>query len=1373
MDSYPLEYILHHTALLGISGLGGGSEKAGGDATEQQLLAALLARNSVSPWDDNNHNQSHSPNHGQAAPARKPYFRVVTEWGIDRRESAKLTPRAQTSVLYPDGIMTPLWLRRHRDAAPAVVVHFLRLRSSYPPNQSNQQQIAAQHQISQEIDSAAIAAVNAVRKRVADSCCQQAKFSLVLILDQLPAAYPALESRIQTLRRACALDSRNSLFLLPPPSGSPNEIDDFVNGIQKHLYENAVNYYREHGRRIRKKKSKLAPIGVRPPPVTPVANPIPNLIDIDPIAPPAQPLNPMGWSVRYDFKMAVFAEFRQDLDTATLHYLEAYQTLIDMFHSTLAVGNFSGGNGAEVLVPFTQRWTEARTLADSISIKICKLALYADTPLPAMNQFQKHISNFKCLPEFAGDLSGSAANLSIPGLRTLSAVVPGNGSFEYWAWISKQCRVFGELIELSTKLGLRLPFPPPGSAITSALSATTIISAQSLLTTLSTASTHLSTGESLVTSFGPLSTSVPSIVVQNAGYYYYSAALCMQERSVRFKKSQELAHKYPPPQSIAAIAAATARAAEVQTDHAAQTIELLTKSYEQFKRAKHGRMTLFLAAQIAHAYERAGRDDMGLKFFERIAKTYRKEAWMDGILGAIVSTGVDCARRLGKRRAVVEGLVEMVCEDVVGEESRRVQAWEEVLRILNGSDGDSIQKVDEGRVDVDVDMDTINAFLKIGWQFFKPNSFVRESARFQVTVSTHGLPTSMRLHMIRVLFSNSTLDNLWIDNGENSNSAVSEKVAFIDFSSTIRSVDPNSEAPLAVKSRKISIAHGDLSITPGTKKIFEGQIIPTVAEDVKIKAVVLILEGNSGTLRLNYNVSERTNENTIRRKWFSKSDNAADLRPRFIALNGYGNLSTTRIIQKQPKLTLSLIHAAPILLDEIYPVTLQLKNEEDDDLEGTVEIDFRNFQSSDRAGEEDKSSQIVKDKIILLQTQGVETPQSSSSAASSSTNINLFENFAAAAVVAGLKKQVEAPISDHGLNKIDFGTIKAHSSASVQFYVRALKHPGERSINVSVDFRVLHIPSPFDVDEHVDHLENEYKFHKTESFKVQCIKALECAFVQQPRAVPILSQLDEDSLGLSEAGLFSGELNIDFQRSFGWTLIGTLKTHSPVDLVVRSTRFSNGALIDGITVKVKLVGDEISGSQAQLMKQGDTRNYVFHVIVQSDVLQPLSEISVGGLVIEWKRKQADENDWVFSVIRFPSFDLSYPDVWALLDLPGETKVGNPISLSYRIQNSSSTTMLDLNVLVEPSDAFVFSGYKALQHMRLLPLSERILKFVTVPLISGSCKLPRVKVTRHVVTVADEDETNGTGLSEEIVPLYIAGGGPAEDIVVYVSPSSYQ
>ena len=73
------------------------------------------------------------------------------------------------------------------------------------------------------------------------------------------------------------------------------------------------------------------------------------------------PLDAKGWSVRINFKLAAYSEYKQELDVAIKFYELAYNELTDLFSSTAA------------LPPRSKRWAEARVLADSISYKVSSL----------------------------------------------------------------------------------------------------------------------------------------------------------------------------------------------------------------------------------------------------------------------------------------------------------------------------------------------------------------------------------------------------------------------------------------------------------------------------------------------------------------------------------------------------------------------------------------------------------------------------------------------------------------------------------------------------------------------------------------------------------------------------------------------------------------------------------------------------------------------------------------------------------------------------------------------------------------------------------------------------------------------------------------
>lgn len=85
----------------------------------------------------------------------------------------------------------------------------------------------------------------------------------------------------------------------------------FSTSLQEALWESALEYYTNHSKRVRRKRnrhtqatsayaSSISPSGT-------VA---------------ARPLRPEGWTVRYEYKMACFAEFRGEDEVALKYVLK-------------------------------------------------------------------------------------------------------------------------------------------------------------------------------------------------------------------------------------------------------------------------------------------------------------------------------------------------------------------------------------------------------------------------------------------------------------------------------------------------------------------------------------------------------------------------------------------------------------------------------------------------------------------------------------------------------------------------------------------------------------------------------------------------------------------------------------------------------------------------------------------------------------------------------------------------------------------------------------------------------------------------------------------------------------------------------------------
>ena len=103
---------------------------------------------------------------------------------------------------------------------------------------------------------------------------------------------------------------------------------------------------------------------------------------------------------------------------------------------------------------------------------------------------------------------------------------------------------------------------------------------------------------------------------------------------------------------------------EQKVDHWSLILELFSKAYELFKQHApstpgQSRLTFFIALQIATAYHESGKDELAVKFFERITKTYRRERWKS-LLGPVLRMWCESARRLGAVESCLVLMIEML-----------------------------------------------------------------------------------------------------------------------------------------------------------------------------------------------------------------------------------------------------------------------------------------------------------------------------------------------------------------------------------------------------------------------------------------------------------------------------------------------------------------------------------------------------------------------------------------------------------------------------------------------------------------------------------------------------------------------------------------
>ena len=298
----------------------------------------------------------------------------------------------------------------------------------------------------------------------------------------------------------------------------------------------------------------------------------------------------------------------------------------------------------------------------------------------------------------------------------------------------------------------------------------------------------------------------PGAILQHPGFYYHLAAMCCAERRRRFlemeKANQDNAEM------------ANMIATEKLVDHSSLTIELLTKSYEQFKRYRNGRMTLYLAAEIAGTYYETGKYDMAIKFFERIGKTYRKEKW-HMVLTSILRWSLRCAKELGSWAKAVECLFELMSEDLPMADNKRNDIQKELLDILTIN---PLANTEE-HPPVVIQMDQINAFATCHVQMKNQTNFVGAPIDYQITVKTlkTSPPFTMKLDSIKIMFNDARYNTIITDNGSENEP---KKMELHELST--------------VEKEDSLTASSDLRLSKNQTKVFQGSVLPVECGELKV-----------------------------------------------------------------------------------------------------------------------------------------------------------------------------------------------------------------------------------------------------------------------------------------------------------------------------------------------------------------------------------------------------------------------------------------------------------------------------------------------------------------------------------------------------------
>ena len=272
-----------------------------------------------------------------------------------------ISPLTPSSPIYPDGILTPLWISKHQSRLPAVFMTIFTLTSD--PNKSS----LRDNQLKSEINNV---------RNVFASTNYKTKLVVVLLGEHGATSPLDLDERLSVLRRATSLDTKTLFFL---PSGSQHkEVDEFATTIHSSVQSSCIDYYRDLSKHARRKRNR----STLPPPTVP------------PTSGTSQVLPSQGWNVRYEFKLGVFAEFRQEMEAAARNYESAYEGL---FAPELL----------ESISSWNPLFNEARLLVDIMTLRIIRCQLWNGHTTAAVKSWLNHLRRMQDLIDRRGKGTGN------------------------------------------------------------------------------------------------------------------------------------------------------------------------------------------------------------------------------------------------------------------------------------------------------------------------------------------------------------------------------------------------------------------------------------------------------------------------------------------------------------------------------------------------------------------------------------------------------------------------------------------------------------------------------------------------------------------------------------------------------------------------------------------------------------------------------------------------------------------------------------------------------------------------------------------------------------------------------------------------------
>ncbi|XP_015254366.1 PREDICTED: trafficking protein particle complex subunit 11 [Cyprinodon variegatus] len=122
-----------------------------------------------------------------------------------------------------------------------------------------------------------------------------------------------------------------------------------------------------------------------------------------------------------------------------------------------------------------------------------------------------------------------------------------------------------------------------------------------------------------------------------------------------------------------------------------------------------------------------------------------------------------------------------------------------------------------------------------------------------------------------------------------------------------------------------------------------------------------------------------------------------------------------------------------------------------------------------------------------------------------------------------------------------------------------------------------------------------------------------------------------------------------------------------------------------------------------------------------------STMATGQYILSWRRKcYGSDGPLIQTTVPLPHVVLESVPLYIYADLPSFGRVRESLPVRYHIENRTAQ-LQEVEIAVDPSDAFMFSGLKQVR-LRVLPGTEQALLYNFYPLMAGYQTLPQLSLS---------------------------------------------